>query len=208
MTEQHNLIEKLRQILKKPKPGFEAQKLMMPEGRINFPNHNSEPTLSAVLMLLYIDQKSIKFPLIRRPVYNGSHSGQMAFPGGKYDHDDGNLINTALRECHEEIGIPKEQIEIIGTLSNVFIHVTNMMVTPVLGLLCDTPNYKLNKHEVEELFTINLEALFIPETKKKETWNFKGNDLLVPYYKLEGQNVWGATAMMLSEFEHLARHLF
>ena len=128
----------------------------------------------------------------------------MAFPGGKYDETASNLTNTALRECYEEIGIPMDEIEVIGQLSNLYIQVTNMQVTPVVGFLNKVPTYKLDAFEVEKLFIIELADIFNPLNKVKETWNFRGNDIEVPFYNLQSQKVWGATAMMLSEFEQIA----
>jgi len=198
-----NLINEIESQIQIGTPGEYAHKKMMPEGRILTPEHNTKPTPSAVLIAIYNVSNELYFPLIRRPIYNGSHSGQMALPGGKYETSDKNLINTALREAYEEVGIKPETVKILGSLSQLFIPLTNMMVLPVLGFLTEAPEYKIDKHEVDKLFTIELKDLLTPSVKKIEKWNLKGNTIQVPYYYIQKQKVWGASAMILSEFEHI-----
>jgi 8-oxo-dGTP pyrophosphatase MutT (NUDIX family) len=201
----YQIIDSLEKSLSKSKPGSEAHKLMMPEGRILISDHDTLPTPCAVLIALYIKNNTLHFPIIRRPVYNGLHSGQIAFPGGKKDDSDTNLINTAQRECYEEIGIAPDNIKVLGTLSELFIQVTNMHVLPVVGVFNQPPKYKINKHEVDELFSVNINDLFTSENKKIETWEIRGQDVDIPFYYIQEQKVWGATAMILSELEQIIR---
>lgn len=202
-----NTIPNLQKKLSEERPGIKAQKLMMPEGRIISPKHNVNPIQSAVLLAIYVDNNSLKFPLIRRPIYNGSHSGQMALPGGKFEKSDIDLTNTALRESYEEIGIKPADVEVLGSLTNLYIPVTNMHVKPIVGFLNKTPNFKIDKNEVDKLFTIHINDLIKPAYKTKETWDLKGNNVEVPFYNLQKQKVWGATAMILSEFEQIIKGL-
>lgn len=201
-----SLLKLLKYQLSLNKHGEWAQKLMMPEGRIVTPNYNENPTPCAVLLVLFESNNKIQFPLIRRPIYDGLHSGQMAFPGGKYEKTDSDLIATALRETQEEIGIDPNLINILGTLSPLYIPITNMEILPVVGYVKIKPQFILNNFEVDELFEVDISDFLSSETKKKENWNLRGNRVDVPYYYLEKQKVWGATAMILSEFEQIAIH--
>ena len=183
-----------------------AQDLMMPQGRLTIPDFTKPPKQSAVLILFYPDKDGIYFPLIRRPRYDGAHSGQMALPGGKREKEDEDLIYTALRETCEEIGVCLGKADVLGVLSEHFIPVTNMIVLPVIGVLHETPIFEPEPNEVEEIFTINLQEFFNRENKKRETWKLRGQDVEVPFYLLKHQKVWGATAMILSELEYLLTH--
>jgi 8-oxo-dGTP pyrophosphatase MutT (NUDIX family) len=202
----HNFIENIRYLLNKPLPGPDIQLKMAPESRKLFPSSAEKPCESAVLVLFFCHKGQIKFPLIRRPLYNGHHSGQMAFPGGKMDCNDAGLKETALRETHEEIGICPADIEILGHLTELFIPVSNMLVTPYVGYCPNIPRFIKNVNEVDELFQITLNDLLNQSFKKIEKWPFMGKEWDVPFYLFEGQKVWGATAMILSELEEIARN--
>lgn len=181
----------------------QAQEFMMPKGRITTPDFSNPPQKSAVLILFYPDNGKIMFPLIRRPKYNGVHSGQMALPGGKREKDDTDLIHTALRETCEEIGICKTKVQVLGVLSDHYIPITNMMVQPVVGFVHEKPDFMIDENEVDELFTIGLDEFLNKEIKMQEMWNLRGHEVEVPFYLMQKQKVWGATAMILSELESL-----
>jgi 8-oxo-dGTP pyrophosphatase MutT (NUDIX family) len=176
---------------------------MMPQGRIMVPEHSILPQKSAVLLLLYPKGDHLFFPIIRRPVYDGVHSGQMALPGGKQEELDASLEQTAVRETCEEIGICSSNIQVLGRLTELYISVTNIQVLPVVAFTQSEPSFVLDTYEVDALFSIPLTDLLNPELKKKETWTLQGQEVEVPYYYLAHQKVWGATAMILSEFESL-----
>ena len=186
-------------------PGTSAQLKMAPEGRDIFINQELNPKDSAVLILFYSDNGELKFPLIRRPAYDGHHSGQMAFPGGKRDHTDVNIIATAIRETCEEIGICHSFIDVLGCLSPLHIPISNMVVTPVVAFTEVQPQFIRCEKEVEEIFTVSIKELLNPDSKKSELWNYREKDWMVPFYLLQGQKVWGATAMILSELEELIK---
>jgi 8-oxo-dGTP pyrophosphatase MutT (NUDIX family) len=185
-----------------------AHQLMMPLGRIMVPDHTNPPLKSAVLLLLYPKEGQLYFPIIRRPVYNGMHSGQMALPGGKKEELDASLEQTAVREACEEIGICSSDIRILGHLTELFIAVTNIQVLPVVAFARHEPSFVLDAHEVDELFRIPLTDLLNPELKKRELWDLRGQEVEVPFYHLSNHKVWGATAMILSEFESMAKGLW
>lgn len=197
------LLKQLEINLKNNRPGEWAQKLMMPQGRLMYSNHKIPPCPSAVLILLFEQNNQIYFPIIRRHKYNGSHSGQMAFPGGKFENADKNLIATALREAEEEVGIKPNKVSVIGTLSELYIPVTNMQVLPVVGYTKFKPEFLLNTREVNALFTVNINDILTDKYKGIESRVLKGVDAKIPFYNLKNQKVWGATAMIISEFEQI-----
>lgn len=201
------LLIKINRLLQNGKPGMVAHQQMMPRGRIMAPINGEVPKQSAVLLLLYAVNDQLYFPIIRRPVYNGMHSGQMALPGGKKEDCDASLIETALREFHEEVGVEASDITILGTLSELYIHVTNIQVLPVVGFINYQPQFRIAPDEVDALFEIPMQEIFNPEIKKTESWNLRGEMVDVPFYLLSDQKVWGATAMILSEFEQLTHSL-
>src|SRR6188768_3645024 len=128
------LIEKLSRRLQTELPGSKAHEPMRatPIGNLvpKF-EHKLPPKPGSVLILLYEDEGEIKFPLIKRPEYLGTHSGQISFPGGKADPGE-DPIETALREGEEEVGIDRSKVSVLGTLSNFFVIPSNFLVTPVI----------------------------------------------------------------------------
>ena len=132
----NRFINLLKARLKSPLPGEDTQYLMAPVSRLKaeqLPKENYNPKKSAVLVLLFPEDETIKTVLIKRPVYDGVHSGQVAFPGGKFDDIDIELKQTALRETFEEIGVQSAEIEIIGQLTDLYINPSNFLVSPFIA---------------------------------------------------------------------------
>jgi 8-oxo-dGTP pyrophosphatase MutT (NUDIX family) len=204
-------IQQLKNQLKAPLPGENAQFAMAPLSRERMKELNFEalkPKKSAILVLIYPHENEIKTVLIQRPTYQGVHSGQIAFPGGKFEEPDIHLKNTALREANEEIGIEPTQIEIIGNLSNVYINPSNFLVTPFIGHIGTKPDFSANEREVEKIIETNLLQLDNPERKGIKTISHSsGYKIKSPYYDVEGHTVWGATAMMISELNEVLRNI-
>ena len=197
------LISGLEQNLAHKKLGEYAHKLMAPQGRLLAPDHEIPPRPSAILIALYEKDDQIFFPIIRRNIYNGLHSGQMGFPGGKFEPNDKTLINTALRESQEEIGINSNEVVVLGTLSELYIPITNVQILPVIAYLKTEPNFILDSHEVDSIFTINITEIMNHSNKVTELWTIRGAEVNVPFYYIHEQKIWGATAMILSELEQL-----
>lgn len=193
-----DLIQKLREEL----PGRAAQELMAPrpieESRFR-ENPEFPAKLGGVMILLFERNDELFIPLIKRPEYDGHHSGQVSFPGGKKEKDDQDLIETAYRETHEEIGVPSTEIEHLGTLSELFIIASNFKVLPSVGFLSNEPSYVLEEKEVESILEVSLNQLKDETQKGIETMHFGKYTIHSPYFDVEGHKVWGATAMMLSE---------
>ena len=198
---------KLSEEIKKPLPGLKAQLKMSPNitgVADKYINPREDARQSGVLILLYEDEDGeVRFPLIKRSSYNGAHSGQISLPGGKME-DGETYEQTALREAEEEIGINKSDVLIIGKLSEFYVWVSNFIVQPVLGYITYQPEFIPDLYEVEEVITTSISE-FMDEQKiaRKEIRTSGGYVIDAPYFNLSGQVVWGATAMMLSEFREI-----
>ncbi|HOI32412.1 MAG: CoA pyrophosphatase [Bacteroidales bacterium] len=184
-------------------PGTQAHQRMEPVTRKAFLNirHAVPPRQSAVLILLFEENGKIKTPFIKRNIYDGVHSGQIALPGGGFEKHDNNLINTALRETEEEIGIAKDQIKVLGSLSKIYIPPSNFDVLPVVGYLENTPEIRIDPTEVSEAFLVDLEHLLLPGCVGKSAVKLQNGTMVeIPCYQVAEYTIWGATAMILSEF--------
>lgn len=197
------LIRQVENRLKEPLPGKEAHLHMAPQPidlRRFEPKLPDNHRKSGVLILFYPDSNKAFFPLIKRPEYPGVHSGQIAFPGGKMEPEDENVIQTALREAEEEVGIDRSKVEILGQLSDLFIPTSNFLVSPVLGFTDHRPDLTPEEKEVSRIISTELLQLFDPKVKKQTLLQLGPNLRLdTPYFEIDGEMVWGATAMILSE---------
>jgi 8-oxo-dGTP pyrophosphatase MutT (NUDIX family) len=193
----------LEDLLNKELPGEEAQFSMAPITRkrlTDVSKENFNPKQSAVLILLFPDGPSIQTILIQRGKYEGVHSGQIAFPGGRYEETDFDLKQTALRETAEEIGVPSENINVIGCLTDVYITPSNFLVKPFIGVLHQKPDFILDPVEVDKVIPVDLLSLNNKDIRKeKSILQSGGFKVKTPYFEIEGLTVWGATAMMISE---------
>lgn len=180
-------------------PGKTAHLKMMPATRNYIRRNTKEYTKAAVLLLIY-NTNSPKIVFIKRPSYKGAHSGQVSFPGGKQEFTDHSLIHTALRETQEETGFPTDQVRIIGSLSPLAIEVSNSYVYPFIGYTHETPFFKPDPHEVDYLIEGLIAEILNPERKKVMPMTYANSEFTVPYFSIEGEVIWGATAMILSEF--------
>ncbi|MEP0366136.1 MAG: CoA pyrophosphatase [Cyclobacteriaceae bacterium] len=205
-----DLIAKLKKRLKEPLPGGQAHEKMKPilPSGARLKGDPSKARLGAVMLLLYQDKGEWYFPLIQRPLYEGVHSGQVAFPGGRKEESDVDLFETALRESNEEIGIQAQNVEVIGTLSKFFVAVSNYMVLPVVSFHEGKPQFVPDAREVDHVIEAPLSQLMnIDLLKEKEILAASGYRLRSPYFEIEQKTVWGATAMMLSEFVDIVKEL-
>lgn len=196
-------VNQLSNRLNAPLPGERAQFLMAPVGRRDNKLNEAEKynaRKSAVLILLYPHETSVNTLLIQRPVYEGVHSGQVAFPGGKFENDDIHLTNTALREANEEVGIVKEDVKILGKLTDLYIPPSNFLVSPFIGYTTYKPQFIANAYEVNKLIPTDLIELNNPTLISEQVIKHgSGYSLKTPCYIIDGLTVWGATAMMISE---------
>ncbi len=206
-----DIAQRIANALKEPLPGFEAHKEMMPYKRISATEAKQTltPRQSAVMVILFPVEDDINVLLIQRTVTGGTHSGQIAFPGGKMDPEDKDLLDTAIRETWEEIGIPEEKITILGALSDVYIPPSNFLAQPYIGWMSRFPDLTLQPTEVQQVLTISLKQLFLPENRSRKEMHIPTFNVTidVPYYDLNGHTVWGATALMLNEFRWIYEKL-
>lgn len=202
------LIEKLSERLTGNLPGALAHDRMraVPIGSFKpIFEHKLPPRPGSVLILLYPHEGQIFFPLTVRPKYAGTHSGQVSLPGGKAEPGE-DTTATAIREGEEEIGIVGADVKVIGKLSDFFVIPSNFMVTPVIGYLKSKPNFVADPVEVEKIIFGSLEHLVSEEAiQTKEILAAGKYPLLAPHFEIEGQMVWGATAMMLYELREILK---
>ncbi len=197
-------IESLKRGLSKPLPGQLAQKSMSPlpinPKRFDF-NFLEEPKKGAVLILIYPESNQAFFPLIKRPTYPGVHSGQVSFPGGKMEQEDKDITVTAIREAWEEVGVLPTDVNLIGPISNLFVPASNFLVSPIIGYTTVRPKFVPEYKEVDRIIETPLHHLLKHSTKKQKVLEVgKKIKIEAPYFDIENEVVWGATAMILGEF--------
>ncbi len=196
-------INQLKNSLQKKLPGESAQKMMAPNIRFTgktYPNKKTSKD-SGVLILFYPDKNSLFIPFIQRPNYNGVHGGQISLPGGKFEIKDINLRTTALRETKEEIGVPNNQIEIIGHLSPIYIPNSNFNVTPFVGYAKNKPKFIPDSYEVQSIIEAPLNHLLSNNYLSSFKKVINNHTIEAPYFNIEGHIIWGATAMIISELK-------
>jgi 8-oxo-dGTP pyrophosphatase MutT (NUDIX family) len=204
------LSQKLEQRLLLPLPGGDAHEYFRakPVGDVRpLFDHKLPPRPGGVMILLYEDEGLIKFPLIKRAEYLGAHSGQISLPGGKAEPDEQSTL-TALRECEEEIGVQRDQVTVIGKLSDFFVMPSNFMVTPVIGTIGYKPFFKPDPYEVVKVLEGDVLSLIKEDAiKEKEILAAGKYRLVAPHFEIDGEVVWGATAMMLNEFRLILQEI-
>jgi 8-oxo-dGTP pyrophosphatase MutT (NUDIX family) len=198
-------IDNLKINLQKPLPGEEAQFEMAHVKRKKIAANSIDADAyrpSAVLILLYPnEQQQTSVLLIERMTYNGHHSGQIAFPGGKVEPTDRDLQETALREFFEETGADITPT-VIGKLTPVYIPISKFMVQPFVSYVEQKPNFSASAYEVNALIEWEIDHLLNPNIIKETTVEpMPGYKLKTPYFDVQGKVLWGATAMMLNELK-------
>lgn len=205
--------EQISKIKDLPLPGEASHFKMAPENRIKELRESrlkKENAKKAAVMALFYpnDYQLTHLLLILRKTYKGVHSNQIALPGGKVELTDINLQATALRETNEEVGVPSERVQVIRSISQVFIPPSNFEVQPFIGLYKEPLPFILQESEVEALVEVSL-VDFLDDTKifQQKLSTSYGKNIAVPAFKLNGYTVWGATAMMLSEIKELLKQV-
>ncbi len=160
---------------------------------------------AAVLCLFYPNHiGDTHFILILRKSYKGVHSAQVGFPGGKIETFDPDLKATALREAHEEVGVPPGTVKVLKELTEVYIPPSNYFVRPYLGISNNTPHFVPQIEEVDALIEVPVLEFLKDTSKITQTLSTSyAKNIEVPAFELQGHVVWGATAMMLNEVREL-----
>lgn len=196
-------IESIKQNLQSPLPGKSSHLKLAPfAARLDY---TVPPDVyeAAVLILLYLKNDKLYFPLITRQSHHSEdkHRGQIALPGGRKDTTDIDIRSTSLRECSEEIGVDREQIELLGALSPLYIPVSYHYVFPYVGLYHGQLNFKLQTSEIHSIHEIEITDLLVMENRKtQKLTTTEGPIREVPIIQIGELTIWGATAMILEEF--------
>jgi len=164
---------------------------------------------SAVAVILFERESELHCTLIQRPHYEGTHSGQISFPGGKKELNDNDLTITSIRETFEEIGIQLSKEHLVGNLTSVYIPVSNFKVAPFVFYYPHNPIYQTDNFEVAEIVEIKIKDLLAESVIKHTHIPVSNGNLLknIPYFDLENKIVWGATALILNELREVIQKL-
>ncbi|WP_298818143.1 NUDIX hydrolase [Chloroflexus sp.] len=199
-----DLIDRIRQALDEPPPSLDEililRRLDGTPLRPFTPPPGVQPRQSAALLLLFPRHNEWYFPLTVRSSRVTTHRGEVSLPGGGIDPIDNGATGAALREAHEEIGIDPGKVEVLGALTTFYIPPSNNYLTPVVGVYPEPFEPQHDPEEVDAVFTVPLAMLFDPAIRREEIWERNGMQMRVPFFALNGYKVWGATALLLSEF--------
>ena len=202
------LIPLIKERLNYPLPGKAAQEKMLthPKIPVNISRFEQKGIPAGVLLLLFPDNDNIHFFLTLRTETVDHHKGQISFPGGVQEHNE-TLEHTALRETMEEIGIKPESISMIGKLTPLFIPVTGFEIFPFIGWSGSKPVTKTQDKEVEKIIVASISDLIDEQNHKIKKTKIRNIPVSMPYYNLNGETVWGATSMILSEFKTIIQEI-
>ena len=143
---------------------------------------------AGILILVTKMDEDFHFLMIQRTMYDGAHSGQMAFPGGKKEPQDASILDTAIRECYEEIGIHVSKSDILGALTPLFIPVSHFVVYPFLAFIDAPSQFVKEPNEVEAIFLFKLHEFFKPENIQDFSFQMQNQTMTVPSYRFQEQN--------------------
>ena len=200
-----DFVARLRKALSRPLPGLDAQLRMAPAPRLGwdplrFPEGAKD---GAALLLVYPHGDTLHVALTVRGSGLRNHTGQVSLPGGRVDEGE-TFEAAALREAAEEIGIDPNAIELLGRLTPLHIPVSGFLLHPIVGFTSMRPAFQRAEWEVARIIEAPVALLADPAVAKRETRTrvVKGQSIEVdvPYFDIDGEKVWGATAMVLAEF--------
>tara|TARA_Y100000991_G_C21848118_1_gene295417 strand:- start:212 stop:757 length:546 start_codon:yes stop_codon:yes gene_type:complete len=180
--------------------------MMITPNRFPTKNQEDEGIPASVLLLLYPFDGGWFFFLTKRSQDVEHHKGQISFPGGVVEKNESKM-NAAIRETNEEIGVDKDVIKIIGSLTPFYIPVSNFHIFPYVGWTEEKPHTKVQNTEVKRVFSVSINDLVLERNLKTKEDFFSKKSVTVPYFDLNGETVWGATSMILSEFKFILRNM-
>ncbi len=200
--------ERLRTGLKHALPGHDRFLELSGYKRLDIERARAQdppPRESAVLALIYPKAEVLHALLMLRPTYDGVHSAQVSFPGGKREVEDPSLLHTALREFQEETGAETSKVDVLGALSPVYIPPSRMLVTPFVGYAERIGPWIPDPTEVARLIEVPLSTLLRADIlkRKQQYIQVMGGSVEIPYFDVDGETVWGATALMIAELREL-----
>ena len=156
--------------------------------------------VAAVLVPIYFKQGQYYILFTKRTEKVKEHKGEISFPGGAYEKGDRTLVDTALRECAEEIGLMADEVEVVGELDDAVTVVSNYVVTPIVALILWPCQFKVDAEEVEEIIEVPIQALLDKGCLRQETEIIDGVEDTLYFYQYQGRVIWGATARILKQF--------
>lgn len=192
--------------LKQPLPGDLAHSKLMSYHRPKVSEIIQKGTHreSAVLALFYPINEEPHLVFILRQSYEGVHSSQVSFPGGKRELLDDSLVYTALREANEELSILQNEVEVIGSLSEIYVPPSNFLISPFVGFSSTRPNFLKDPREVAKIIEVRVADLVNHVNFTKTEVNLpNGTQMKVPAFLFNQQIIWGATAMMVQEIKEI-----
>ena len=161
---------------------------------------------AAVLVPLFKKGEDCHLLFTKRSQEVKYHKGEISFPGGMVDEEDRELINTALREAHEEIGLKQSDVQIIGALDDI-VTITEFIVTPMVGLFPYPYPFKVSEVEIAELIEVPLASLLKEDCLSEREIFRGGRNEIVHNYQYGHHHIWGATARILKQFLDLISSL-
>lgn len=203
-----HFLERLAHTIKNNLPGESAHIPLSPLHRpitSEIIKNLTEYKESAVAVVLFKLEDSYQCILIQRTEYDGKHSGQISFPGGKKEKADNALLDTAKRECLEEVGVDLSSAEYLGKLSQVYIPVSGFLVESYVFFYPEKPTFVEQTREVASVFTISLDELVAEDVigEMKVPTENKLVKMKVPCFNIAGKQIWGATVLILNELREV-----
>ena len=169
--------------------------------------NDSKMKISAVLVPVFFKAGQYHLLFIQRTERVKNHKGQISFPGGAYEKADGLLLNTALRETREEIGVAPEDIEVLGELDDTLTATSNYIISPFVGVIPYPYPFKLDKWETEELIEVPIIALLDKNYFSESITIQNGEEINTYFFKYADRSIWGATAKILKQFLEIINNL-
>ncbi len=203
IVHQEKFIAGLTRGLKGALPGIEAQNRMAHKVRRRKMTPPDDVRIACVLALFYPKNNEWHTVLMERVsnTIRDKHKGQISFPGGKLEEHDASFEAAALREAKEEVNVNPKEVRVLGRLTELYIPVSNFLVYPVVGFSEEVPDLKPEPSEVANILEVPFEHFMRTEHVKTADLKIAPHITLreVPYFDINGQMLWGATAMMMSE---------
>ena len=155
---------------------------------------------SAVLIPTYYKQGEYYILFTKRTDKVKDHKGQISFPGGAYEEEDETLVDTALRECTEEIGLMAEKVEVLGELDDIITLTSNYIISPFVAAIPWPFSLKVDQHEIEEIIEVPISALLDKNCLRQKTEIIDGRAVTSYFYHYQEKVIWGATAAISNQF--------
>lgn len=169
--------------------------------------HDPSMTASAVLVPIFMKAGQHHLLFMQRTEKVKDHKGQISFPGGAYEKEDNGLLNTALREAQEEIGLTPQDVEVLGELDDMLTVATSYIISPFVGVIPYPYPFELDHFETEELIEVPIAALMDKNCFSESKSVSNGQEIEVYFYRYGNKVIWGATARILKQFLEIVASL-